>query len=53
LTHQHDLTLKGRAGSPDNKVKITSTTKIKKDGQPAQFSDAVEGVRVSRFRQKG
>jgi hypothetical protein len=41
------LSLKGRRGTPDNKVKITSKTKIKKDGEPAQFSDAVEGVRVN------
>jgi hypothetical protein len=41
------LSYKGRPGNPDNKVKITSKTKIKKDGQPAQFSDVVEGVRVN------
>ena len=28
-------------------VKVTSSTKIFKDGQPGEFSDAVEGVRVS------
>jgi hypothetical protein len=41
------LSLKGRAGSPDNKLKITHDTKIKKDGQPAEFSDALEGLHVS------
>jgi hypothetical protein len=40
------LSLRGRPGSPDNKLKITSSTKIKKDGEPAQFSDALEGMRV-------
>jgi hypothetical protein len=47
------LSLKGRAGSPDNKVKITHDTKIKKDDQPAEFSDAVEGVRVAGSGKKG
>lgn len=41
------LTLKATARTPETKVKVTSTTKITKDGQPGQFSDAVEGVRVS------
>jgi len=41
------LSLKGRQGSPDNKVKITHDTKIKKDGEPAEFTDAVEGMRVN------
>jgi hypothetical protein len=41
------LTLKARGSNPETKVKVTSTTKIFKDGQPAQFSDAVEGLRVS------
>jgi hypothetical protein len=40
------LTLKGRGANPGAKVKVTSTTKIKKDGEPGQFSDAVEGMRV-------
>jgi hypothetical protein len=45
------LTLKARAG--ETKVKITSATKIRKDGQPAQFSDAAEGMRVSGSGKKG
>ncbi len=45
------LTLKGRNG--ETKVKVTSATKIKKDGQPGQFSDAVEGVRVAGSGKKG
>jgi hypothetical protein len=47
------LSLKGRPGSPDNKVKITHTTKIQKDGEPAQFSAVVEGLRVSGSGKKG
>jgi hypothetical protein len=42
------LTLKvGRNGTVESKVKVTSSTKIKKDGQAATFADAVEGARVS------
>ncbi len=42
------LTLKGgRGGTVETKVKVTSNTKIKKDGQAGTFSDAVEGVRVA------
>jgi len=47
------LSLRGRAGNPETKVKITHDTKIKKDGQPGQFSDAVEGVRVRGSGKKG
>jgi hypothetical protein len=47
------LSLRGRAGSPGTKVKVTHDTKIKKDGEPAQFSDAVEGVRVQGSGKKG
>jgi hypothetical protein len=47
------LSLKGRPGSPDNKVKITHDTKIKKDGEPGEFTDAVEGVRVNGSGKKG
>ena len=39
------LTLKGRSG--ETTVKVTSTTKISKNRQPALFSDAVVGLRVS------
>jgi hypothetical protein len=45
------LTLKGR--NAETKVKITSTTKITKDRQPATFSDAVEGLRVNGSGKKG
>jgi hypothetical protein len=45
------LTLKVR--NNEVKVKITSTTKITKDRQPATFSDAVEGLRVSGSGKKG
>jgi hypothetical protein len=47
------LTLRGRGGNPGAKVKITHDTKIKKDGEPAQFSDAVEGLRVMGSGKKG
>ena len=48
------LTLKATARNPtETKVKISSTTKIKKDGEPAQFSDAVAGVRVQGSGKKG
>src|ERR1700678_3986210 len=47
------LTLKGRPGNPETKVKVTHDTKIKKDGQPAEFSDAVEGLRVQGSGKKG
>jgi hypothetical protein len=47
------LSLKGRQGSPDNKVKITHDTKIKKDGEPAEFTAAVEGLRVRGSGKKG
>jgi hypothetical protein len=45
------LTLKGRTN--ETKVKITSTTKITKDRQPATFADAVEGLRVIGTGKKG
>jgi hypothetical protein len=41
------LTLKATARTPETKVKVTSATKIKKDNQPAEFSDVVAGLRVS------
>src|ERR1700685_1797956 len=41
------LTLKATARQPERKVKITSTTKIKKDTDPAEFKDAVVGLTVS------
>jgi len=47
------LTLRGRGGNPGTKVKITHDTKIKKDGEAAQFSDAVEGLRVMGSGKKG
>jgi hypothetical protein len=47
------LSIKGRTGTPDNKLKITHDTKIRKDGQPAQFSDAAEGLRVNATYKKG
>jgi hypothetical protein len=37
----------------DKKVKITSATKIRKDRQPATFSDAVVGLHVSGAGKKG
>jgi hypothetical protein len=40
------LMLKARNGGAETKVKVTSTTKIRKDGVPGQFTDAVEGVRI-------
>jgi len=45
------LTIKGRTN--ETKVKITSTTKITKDGQPAEFSDAAEGLRADVRGKKG
>jgi hypothetical protein len=39
------LTLKNRAG--ETTVKVTSTTKIKKDREPAVFADVKEGLRAS------
>jgi hypothetical protein len=45
------LTLKLR--NNETKVKVTSNTKITKDRQPATFSDAVEGLRVSGSGKKG
>ena len=47
------VSLKGRPGSPTTKVKLTHDTKIKKDGQPAQFTDLVEGLRISGSGKKG
>jgi hypothetical protein len=45
------LTLKGR--NNETKVKITSTTKITKDRQPATFADAVAGLRAIGSGKKG
>jgi hypothetical protein len=45
------LTLKVR--NNETKVKITSTTKITKDRQPATFADAVAGLRVQGSGKKG
>jgi hypothetical protein len=45
------LTLKVR--TIETKVKITSTTKITKDREPATFSDAVVGLRVRGSGKKG
>jgi hypothetical protein len=39
------LTVTGRQG--DFKVKVTSKTKITKDGQPATFTDAAQGLIAS------
>jgi hypothetical protein len=47
------LTLRGRGATPGNKVKITSATKIYKDKDPGQFSDAVAGMRVTGEGKKG
>jgi hypothetical protein len=47
------LTLKKNRQGVEAKVKITHDTKIKKDGEPAQFSDAVEGLRVSGSGKQG
>ena len=46
------LILKNRTGV-ETKVKIASTTKITKDGQPGVFADAVEGVNVAGSGKKG
>jgi uncharacterized protein YdeI (BOF family) len=46
------LTLKNRNGD-ETKVKVTSTTKITKDGDPGVFADAVEGVNVMGSGKKG
>jgi hypothetical protein len=45
------LTLKVRTN--ETKVKVTSTTKITKDRQPATFADAVAGLRVMGSGKKG
>jgi len=45
------LTLKVR--NNETKVKVTSTTRITKDRQPATFADAVEGLRVRGSGKKG
>jgi hypothetical protein len=45
------LTLKVR--NNETKVKVTSTTKITKDRQPATFADAVVGLRVMGSGKKG
>lgn len=45
------LTLKGR--SSDTTVKVTSSTKIKKDKEPATFEDAAVGMRASGSGVKG
>jgi hypothetical protein len=47
------LTLKATTRNPETKVKITSATRVRKDGQPAQFSDAMEGLRISGSGKKG
>jgi len=47
------LTLKATARNPETKVKVTSTTKITKDRQPATFADATVGLRVSGSGKKG
>jgi hypothetical protein len=47
------VTLKGRGTNPGTKVKLTSTTKITKDKEPAQFADVVAGVHVSGSGKKG
>ena len=47
------VTLKATTRTPETKVKITSTTKITKDKQPAQLADAVAGARVSGSGKKG
>jgi len=47
------VTLKATTRSPETKVKITSTTKITKDKEPAQLADAVAGARVSGAGKKG
>jgi hypothetical protein len=45
------LTLKVKTN--ETKVKLTSTTKIKKDGQPATFADVAVGQRVRGAGKKG
>ena len=47
------VTLKATTRTPETKVKLTSATKITKDREPAQISDAIAGVRVSGSGKKG
>jgi hypothetical protein len=47
------LSLRGRGGNPGAKVMVTSKTRIRKDGQPGEFADAVQGMRVSGSGKKG
>jgi hypothetical protein len=47
------LTLKGRGGNPGAKIKVTHDTKIKKDTDPGQFSDAVVGMHIQGSGRKG
>jgi hypothetical protein len=47
------VTLKATTRTPETKVKLTSTTKITKDREPAQLTDAITGVRVSGSGKKG
>src|SRR5580658_7657489 len=47
------VTLKATARTPETKVKVTSTTKITKDREPGQLSDAIAGVRVTGSGKKG
>jgi hypothetical protein len=47
------LTLKARAGAPETKIKVTSTTKIFKDRDPGTFADAAVGMTVTGAGKKG
>ena len=47
------VTLKATTRTPETKVKITSTTKITKDKEPAQLADVLAGTRVSGSGKKG
>jgi long-subunit fatty acid transport protein len=47
------VTLKATARKPEQKIKITSDTKIKKDTDPGEFKDAVVGMSVSGSCKKG
>jgi hypothetical protein len=47
------VTLKATTRTPETKVKLTSATKITKDREAAQLSDAMAGVHVSGSGKKG
>ncbi|HEY3861397.1 MAG TPA: hypothetical protein VGO59_05860 [Verrucomicrobiae bacterium] len=46
------VTLKATTRRPESKIKVTSATKIKKEGEPAEFSAAVAGMYVTGSAKK-